>query len=146
MTISNHAWGRSAGYCRLSISVPNTQIQGGRAVELSLIFRNDSQNEVIFPRISNWFDYKYNIVYEDNQAVPLTKFGEIYIRTLSSGSFAFKTIFPGNETNTEVLINRLYDMSLPGHYTLEAFKEIPNPTGDGFIKVISNIVAIDIED
>jgi len=146
MTTSNRIWGRSESGCLLSISVPDTQIQGGRGVELRIIFRNDGQNEVIFPRISNWFDYKYNVLYEDDQVVSLTKFGEIYIRAISSGSRAIRTISPGSEVHTELLINRLYDMSLPGRYTLEAFKEIPNPSGSGFVKVISNTISIDVGD
>jgi hypothetical protein len=144
MKNQDRAWGQPVEGCRLSISVPASKIEAGRPVELTLVFRNDGPTEMKFPKFSMWFNYEYAILYDENQEVPLTPFGEHQKESSVMSAMAASDVAPGEELTSTVEISRLYDLSRPGKYTVEASKDLPSRSGQGFIKVVSNRLDFEI--
>lgn len=145
METLEQSWGESVDNCRLSISVPDAKIQAGHPMEVTFVFKNDGPGEVSFPRTSQWFDYEYRLQSVGGQEIPLTRFGQQLSMPVGGGG-ALATIASGDERVSEVLISRLYDMSVAGLYTLEATKQLPKRRGDGFITVVSNTITLEFED
>jgi hypothetical protein len=146
MKNDEQAWGEPVMGCRLGISVGSPRIPAGSPINLVLIFRNDGPHQIRFGRMSMWFDYEYSIVDGKGRPVPLTRFGNRQKAAATMGAAAIAELAPGKELTSKVEISRLYDFSLPGPYVIQAWKEVPDPSGKGFIKVTSNKLEVEVTD
>jgi hypothetical protein len=142
MNSMNRIWGAPVEGCRLSISVPEPRVGAGQPVNLTLVFRNDGATAVIFARISDWFDYDYAITYGAAPAL-LTPFGHETQQALRmGGAAAVLEVAPGREVSRTVEISRIFDLSQPGFYTIEAAKSVSTVDGRRVFRVISNRISI----
>jgi hypothetical protein len=145
MKSEERVWGRAVENCRLSASLPTPKFDAGQPVELALVFKNEGPTLIKFPRSSLWFDYQYVVRDESDAEVPLTEFGKQQWRSAQmGGAVAVFEIAPGKEYLREFELSRLYELSRPGKYKVEASKELPHPSGQGFFKVVSNTVEFEI--
>lgn len=137
-------WGQATDGCRLSMSAEGPAVQAGSPVLLSLVFWNDGQTTVRFPRASIWLEYDYTVTFEDGEPVALTSFGQEKQRSMREQGGTLLEFQPGSQTPATVQITRLYDLSRPGRYTIGAAKTVPNRAGNGFMKVVSNTIAVEV--
>lgn len=145
MKSEDRVWGRAVENCRLSASLPAPKLDAGRPVELTLVFKNEGPTLIEFPRSSLWFDYQYVVRDERDAEAPLTEFGKQQWKSAQMGAAAAMVeIKPGQEYLREVELSRLYELSRPGKYKVEASKELLHPSGQGFFKVVSNTVEFEI--
>ena len=137
-------WGQPLQGCRLSISMSSLRMESGSPIQLTLVFRNDGPFVIKVPRFSLWFDYEFKIRYNELHQISLTPFGQQQKdNSMMSATNVFE-LAPGQEMTSAVEISRLYDLRLPGKYVMEASRELPNPSGQGFIKVVSNSLEFEV--
>ncbi|WP_437498396.1 hypothetical protein [Sorangium sp. So ce1099] len=143
MAIESRIWGLPEEDCRLSLGPPDLKVKAGQLVEVQLTFRNDGAKQIGFPRSAPWQDYKFNLLHND-QPVPLTRFGEHVLNTPAVDAATMVWLAPGQEYTSTSIISRVFDMSMPGRYTLEVSKELMRRSGTGFMKVVSNQITIEV--
>jgi len=144
MAIEDKFWGDPVEGCRLSLGPPDLKIKGGQPVDVTLTFRNDGTNAVGFTKGSIWLDYEFTLLYE-NRPAPLTRFGERMLN-MPVAALTVAWIEPSERATSTSLVSRLYDMTEPGRYVLEASKRLMHRSEAGFITVVSNDITIVIED
>ena len=138
-------WGDSVNGCRISISLPEVQIQTGQPVELSIVLANIGSAVIHSPRTSNWFDFEVSILAPDGKAVPMTEFGAKLHGNLQEQGGTLLDLKPGDELTSSVEVSRLYGVAQPGVYSITVSKMLMNPAGEYF-RVVSNRVSIAVKE
>jgi hypothetical protein len=110
-----------------------------------VVLRNDRQREAKLARLSKWFEYDYVVTNAEGESVPLTRFGQQQRRFMEVGGPAvLQELGAGQEVVSKIEISRLYDLTLPDSYVIEASKAIIGQNGQGSTKVTSNRVDFEI--
>jgi hypothetical protein len=83
----------------------------------------------------------------EGHPVPITAFGEQkLVMPRVVGGVSMRRLAQGEEDRRTMLVSRLYDVSMPGRYVLEASKSALRRSGIGRMRVVSNRITIDVVD
>ncbi len=118
----------------------------GQPLEVTITCLNTTASSLFFPLGSIWSTFDVRLLDESGRPVPRTRFGE-YVQKGSAGDGAVAplTIPRAGSFSRKLLLNRLYDMTLPENYKLVLTKQMPNRAGDGLVMLVSNEIVIRID-
>ena len=88
--------------------------------------------------------YKIHITASDGTSIPLTKYGQQQMRDDFNTTVQPIGIQPGKVFTEKILLNRWYDLSAKGTYSVEISRIVADPVVKGWTYVTSNIVQLDI--
>jgi hypothetical protein len=91
-------------------------------------------------------DYDIDVKDKNATGTPQTRYGEMaQVKRFGGGNRTMAILQPGESIHGYVTINQMFDMSLPGVYSIVVKRAgIPKQTGDGRITLISVPVEIEI--
>lgn len=116
----------------------------GADVWVKIVWTNTSKVELNASHLwddSSGLDYSYTLDFRDTDGRPVAQ-PPHNPRIGRTGSASFGTLKPGESRQAEIDLSRIYDLSHPGDYTLQASRRVPNELGGGIIK--SNKITITI--
>lgn len=132
---------RSKAPLSVDITVPQDAVPIGSDIKIGVSITNMSSHLVSFLRTPGG-DHgellmEIEVTDEQGNPVPGTKYGESLkehgIDSLE-GSRITERLKPGESFKDYVVLNRLYDLSHPGKYTVYAKQRIPDHLGGGVVK------------
>lgn len=89
-------------------------------------------------------DYEIVVKDEQGEETPLTTYG----KNLMDSAGVFRRVLlkmnAGQELQNRLLINRIYDMSISGTYSIIVKRNVFRQDGKGFAEVISNTIKVEI--
>ena len=90
-------------------------------------------------------DYPAQVTYADGKPAPLTNYGQQLNCSAASGIIGRNiqvTLKPGESRRDEIMVSNVIDMTEPGKYLVEIWREIPKKLGPNPVK--SNAITITI--
>lgn len=138
-------WGAAKEGCRLALKASLQQYRIDQPISVAMTLKNDSNNNVKFEVAKILMSYKFDVRLPDGGAAPLTLEGKKqsagYVGVIS------RHLRPGELITEDIpMLNRFYDMTLSGEYTVTAYRRLVLPTGgDGKeIEMQSNSIKITV--
>lgn len=120
----DETWGPTVEGCRLSLAADKTSYHVSEPIRLRLVMENVGEGKIQAQRFRLTKDYKFDLRLPNGDSAPLTLFGKRWFSLHNAGSISVLVLEPG-ETDTasfsrsnRLYLNRLYDMTLAGEYTL----------------------------
>ncbi|MBK8271343.1 MAG: hypothetical protein IPK83_24685 [Planctomycetes bacterium] len=142
--LKKRAWGNSVDDCRISLGGPKAKIAVGSPVRLDLIFQNDGDTGIGYPRVSIWFEYDFEVSLVGARGVPLTRTGQEKRDAMEEQGGVLLECPPHDRISSSVEISQLYDFKTPGEYEIVASKKVPGRGGSGIITVVSNQITVEV--
>jgi hypothetical protein len=149
-------WGMATQGRAISITTNAMAQNRERPLSLTMTVKNVGAEDVEFPSSTTPLGiYSVQVFGPKEEQAPLTLYGKSQIalierrKELSITSMAYETLKPGEEYSRELPLGRIYDLSMPGKYTVIVelkFAKVPNDINSEMIKATSNKVTITIED
>jgi hypothetical protein len=78
--------------------------------------------------------------------MPATLYGQRVEANRGEGRFIRSTLAPGDRLVNEITVNRLLDLTLAGHYTLNVWREVFPHQGGNQKTLVSNPCSFQITD
>ncbi len=144
------AWGPKVAGCRLSVTVDQMSYHVSAPISLQITIKNGGKERVSITRSDWMLVYDFDFRLPNGDPVPMTLEGRRQESIAGMTSVA-KALEPGGvESDTIPILNRLYDMSLTGEYTLTVKRRF-YPAGaecwkDDWEEVTSNTIKIVIRE
>jgi len=145
-------WGNEIDGYKLSLRSPQAVFQCREAIKLTIVLKNVSSKNGWFSSVKvPEIDYPARVLYSSapwiplRQAVPLTSEGvkRTDLRRLRGG---VNGLLPANgEASAELELASVYDMRLPGQYTVSVFSSVSREGTAGRHRIESNQVDLVIE-
>ncbi len=110
--------GREVEGFTLSLSSNQTTYKPGEMIKAQVVLTNVSTEKVTFSMGSEMEKFHFEVVLPNKEVAPLTLYGKKLQRV---PMFSYKTAYlPPEETiDVEFPMNRLFDMTLSGNYTIK---------------------------
>ena len=131
----------------LAITVADQSVKLGTQVRVTITLKNNSGHDIAINRSSvpgeAEFHYSVLLLDDDGKPVPGTKYWRILQgkehETYTENVLSV-TIHPNEGAKDDFTLNKLFDLSKPGKYTLQVAREIPQNLGKGLVK--SNVLSL----
>ena len=109
----------------LSATLEKESARAAEPVVIFIILKNISQQPGSFVRSSLLRDYNVSVTNEKGEEMPLTRFGRLE-HDAAGGHFRriVQSIAPGEQVQDRLLVNRLYDMTMEGKYTVRIQRSV----------------------
>jgi hypothetical protein len=108
--------------CTITIAAAPGAVRSGAELRLQITMTNTSSEDITVPLVSRPdqadFHYELEVMNEKGQQAPQTAYGRMLKRDLA-GSFGFSVAKPGETVKEELVVTKLYDITVPGKYTLQ---------------------------
>ncbi|HEX5733475.1 MAG TPA: hypothetical protein VF131_11635 [Blastocatellia bacterium] len=117
----------------------------GEPILLKVVVRNNTQNTIFIVDTRNPArDFKFDVRNEEGESVALTKDGEDLVNNTAIFRRVAVEIKPGKEVEHSFTINKLFEMTVPGTYSVTVKREIRGQDGHPLGEVTSNTVKIKV--
>jgi hypothetical protein len=108
---------------QLNIEAEAPSVASGGKIVLQIMLANISDSALVFgqrmrPDQAEW-DYRIDVRNEKGEAVAETAYGRIRLEVVTLFSSQMKTVAPGHSLKEEVTLSKLYDLTIPGRYTVQ---------------------------
>lgn len=121
----------------------------GSELRLQITLRNVSGRDIVLPKVAgdSQADLDYVIEVRDmvGQSPPDTERGQMIKGKSTSRLFktiGFVGVKRGEKLQDQVVVDRVYDLSHPGQYTIQVTRDIPDDLGGGVAK--SNTITVTV--
>ncbi len=132
----------------VTLATQHDIVKAGEDIHLQVTLTNTSHNEIKFaeaPGDTPPAEYQYLFQVRDSKGHPAqdTEYGHKFKEnTRPRGSRVTWTLQPGESMKDETVLTKLFDLSRPDKYVIEAFRRIPEHLGKGTVK--SNTLTITV--
>src|SRR5215475_1002556 len=140
VVIQSHAQEQSL---KITIVAAQNGVKAGDPIEITVTMKNMSDHDITMGKLVSNTHAELNneiIVRDKNGEMPNETRYKKGIKEGVAGSRRRFTLKPGEEITETSNINKLYDLSRPGEYTVQVEKELPASEVKGTIK--SNTIAV----
>ncbi len=123
----------------------------GRAIQVAMSLSNNSKKKIAFGHITYYYNFDLQMTDAMGKAVPLTRFGQSKIGG-DGGQFGMifkysrRELAPGASYRIELNLNRLFDLSVAGTYTLRIRRRVDEGPGGEFVLDIKDFNIVVAED
>ena len=128
----------------LSLSPDNQSYGYMEPVRLTVVLSNTTGKALTALRAVEREQFKMRVLDSGGNEVPLTRYGQRQRDDLFGHSLYSFNVPPGGIFKEEILINRWYDMSMRGTYSIEIARVIHNEMEKEWSFVTSNVVRLQI--
>ncbi len=95
-------------------------------------------------------DFRFDVRDSQGQPVPMTRYGEHLTgtdgRPVTFFGYPGFGIGPESTVDALIYINALFDISMPGDYTVTASLKVPDHNGVGTVELVSNTIKVHVDD
>jgi hypothetical protein len=140
-------WGPATEGCRISLSFDKTEYDFGESINLSATVQNVGREKLQVEGNQLRFPYRFEFYGPKSEETPLTLWGQAFMRT--HGGSQSQQILSRGETRTDTFptLNRAYDMTLAGKYSIVVHRIVPSELDPkAWIDVASNTLIIEVKD
>jgi hypothetical protein len=131
----------------LRLGLSDGKLRAGHPVTVLVGLRNKTSSKAEFATVSTLFDYTYELTHQDGREVALTTFGQRGVAAAGvGGGGALRSLAPEEEYTVEVPLNRIFDLSVPGRYTLRVSRTIKSPLRDEWLTIKSAPLSFELGD
>lgn len=138
-------WGEPMAGYQVSAKPEKNAVQSAEPIVFQVTLKNVGQAVLIYA-LANKPVVEFSVKDEKGQIMPLTRYGQDLFKP-AAGTQVFRLIQvklkPGEERTYRLLVNDMYDMTVPGDYTIVAKKTVSNGAG-GSVEVTSNAVKVTV--
>jgi hypothetical protein len=140
-------WGQAVAGCSLGFCPMNEAYEGGAAVDMMVIVRNEGAGKLVYNREVDWNYSPFDVKAFDcnDRPMPLTSFGT---ERPTDNGYRVKEICVGSQLETMIRINRVVDISCAGKYSVSV--EFQGTMCDGEkrlpVKLASATLPLEIKD
>ncbi len=144
-SVSDTYYPRSKNF-KLIAQLKKDLFKPGEPIILKVILKNISKKTHTI--VVSGPERDYDIIVKDNKGaiVPLTKYGKRLMDNKGEFRAIGKKIKSQKEIQINLLINRIYDMTISGTYSIKVERFVLEQNRKKFAKVISNTVKIKVAD
>ena len=140
----SHVWGEiTDGFC-LSVCSTNAYVSAGHPVWVTVRVKNLSGEERRWVVTSPEKEYVFNVKDADGNDVPRLRYQLRLQEDTEVPRRVVKALAPNQMIEHEINLCRHFDFSLAGEYSLQATRNTLNASGNGMVKLVSNIETISI--
>jgi len=130
---------------KITIVAAQNSVNAGDPIEITVTMKNMSEHDITMVAVgsNSKAELNYEIITRDKNGEMLNK--TIYGKGLKGGVAGSRKLFtlkPGAEITETSNINKLYDFSMPGEYTIQVERKLPASEGKGTVK--SNTITITV--
>lgn len=126
----------------LSARIENKQFKLGEPIVLNLTIRNITKQVLYLTETNPYSDYQLIVKSERGERVRLTEFGQRSSNNKEDFRVIGVKVKPGEERHDSIEATRLYNMTVPGTYTMIARRVIRSRKGRESAEVVSNVVNV----
>ena len=129
----------------ITISTQQSNVMAGDPIKIAIRMKNISKHDITMAAVgsNSQAELNYEIIARDKNGGML--YETIYRKGIKRGVAGSRKLFtlkPGEEITEKANVNKLYDLSMPGEYTIQVEKELPPSEGKGMIK--SNTITVTV--
>lgn len=133
---------QSAKGIQLTLRTLKENFRSDEEVLLWLRVRNSTRRSVFLVETYSEREYKFDVKNEKGEGVPLTEEGERLLNNNAIYRSGPLMIEPGEEKQHNVSINRIYNMTTPGMYTVTVRRKVFKLNGQQFAEAVSNALKV----
>ena len=137
-------WGAENAGFKLSLSFEQQSAEYIYPINAVLVLSNATDQVLQTIRAPIKKAYRILVTDIDGTSIPLTKYGQQQMRDDFNTTVQPIGIQPGKVFTEKILLNRWYDLSAKGTYSVEISRIVADPVVKGWTYVTSNIVQLDI--
>ena len=139
-------WGEEVNGCRISIQAKDYESKEYSLVTLSIIVKNTGKETVTFLEPLAFFGFTVTVKDAKGEQVRRTRYGEHLRRLIFNFEQALVELAPSEQKEYLFAVNRKYDMTLPGTYTIAATHNIYDAENKKQLQVKSNTITVKVPD
>lgn len=128
----------------LNIHLEKTLTLIDESNSLALTIKNNSKEVLLIFVTYPARDYEFDVRNEEGQSIRLTETGDILVNNPSIFMRGHLELEPGETIEHKVQINKIYDMSVPGKYSVRVKRKVYDQKGNEYSEVISNRVEVQV--
>lgn len=142
-TVVPAEWGPTTEGCRLSVSTDRPSYHPDQPIRLRLVTENTGGKEVHVTHSSLFMVYRFDVRLPDGKPAPLTLEGNRFLSRAAAAQSLDPLRVGRQDTESLPMLNRLYDMTLVGEYTVSVYRQVwPPGRNQKPVDVASNRVKI----
>lgn len=111
-------WGETVDGQAVSIGTNKASFDPGEAICLNIVFRNVGQRDLNITEVGAPMDYRIKVLLASGKEAPMTLLGKRAVAGFESAARNIFVLQPGKETHTQFRLDRIFDFSLDGKYTI----------------------------
>ncbi len=137
----------SAQPLEIAISTQQSKIMAGDPIKIAITMKNMSDHDITIIKFGgdSQAELNYEIIVRDKNGEMLNETSyRKGIKEGVAGSRKLFTLKPSAEITEKANINKLYDLSMPGEYTVQVEKELPPSEGKGKGTIKSNTITVTV--
>lgn len=134
----------------ITISTRDAIFKVGEPIHLRVTLKNISSKEIRLAEAPGApppaeYQYRFDVRDGNGRHAALTNYARTFMRAVPpSGSRVTLALQPGETSDDETALNKLYDLARPGTYVVQVTRAVPEYLGKGIVK--SNALTITIVD
>jgi hypothetical protein len=136
-------WGQQTQGLALSIMTSNKNFSVEEPIALNISLKNVGKEDTVVPVALPLALYEIKIKLPNKQAALLTSYGTNAIDNAQEGSVAHHILKPGEETASVVSLDKIFDLSSKGKYTVSVTRRVRK--NNEWTDLISNEIEIIVE-
>lgn len=140
-------WGKETQGHAISIMAKNAVVSPGDPIILTISLKNVGTEDIRVLETAPLAAYAIEVLGPNGEKVPLTLYGKLSLESHRLGSRSVSILKPGAESSVEIHLNRMFDFTIPGKYTVSVQRAIwKAETDPQTLKTISNKVNLTVDD
>lgn len=144
---SKRKWGKETQGHAISIIAKNEVVSPGEPIILTISLKNVGTADIRVLETAPLAAYDIEVLGPNGEKVPLTLYGKISLESNREGSRSVSILKPGAESSVEIHLNRMFDFTIPGKYTVSVQRAIwKADTSPQKLKAISNKVNLTVDE
>jgi hypothetical protein len=136
----------SGGGLTLTARVAEARPRAGMPVVLVIELTNNGAGDVELPRWSPWFDHQFEITGPGGRELRRTAFGNEEYKRAGVQAQGAARVAPGGAAPVEVLVSRLFDMTLAGRYRVVLRRDVRDLASGEWATAVSEALEFVLED
>jgi hypothetical protein len=123
---------------QLTIEPESASVTSGDKIVLRITLTNTSEKDLGFRQRARadeaeW-DYSIEVRDEKGDAASQTNFGRNRLKMMTMFSARVKTVNPGQSLKEEVTLSKLFDLTIPGRYTVQVSRHAQDSDSGQLVK------------
>ncbi len=144
---SKTAWGEATDGLAISIVTPRAVYGPHERIVLTISLKNVSNDDKRIGQTSPLTLYDVEVLAPGKNKTPFTSYGKNRLENSREAGVRGSVLRPGEVTSVDIDLNRLFDLTLPGPYTVSV-QRVVGKTGasDRVLRAISNTITVTIDE
>lgn len=122
--MSDLEWGPVTEWCRVSLSADRSSSVAGEKITVTVVLRNVSDKPVQYEPYPFAPGIDYKVFAAEGESAEMTAYGRLLRDSAGVSSSAVETLAPGQDVVYELLLSRVYDLTVAKSYRAQVSRVI----------------------